>query len=315
MNKEVSVDVMKAFRIHEYGGPEQLQYEDVPVPEPKTGQVLVRVHAASINPIDYKLASGTMRQFMPLNFPWTPGGDFSGVIEAVGPDVTDVKKGDAVYGNTPHGGSYAQFVVASANLIAPKPAKLSDVEAASVPLAAQTAWQGLFDNGHLEAGQTVLIHGAAGGVGTYAVQFAHWKGAKVLVTSSTANVGYLQSLGADQVIDYKTTPFESVAKNIDLVFDLIGGETQERSFQVLKSGGYLVSSTQSPSEEKTKKYNVHGLRMGMQASKKNLMKISELLDAGKIKPVITKTYPVAQAKDAWAEHLSGHTRGKVVLTL
>ena len=228
---------MKAIRVHAYGGPEQLRLEEAPQPKVESGKVLVRIHAASVNPIDFKLASGNMRQIMPINFPWIPGGDFSGIVEEVGSGVTGLAKGDAVYGDASGGGAYAEFYAGPASMIAPKPRRLSDIEAASVPLAAQTAWQGLFDNGRLERGETVLIHGAAGGVGTFAVQLAHWKGAKVLATASSDNVDYLQSLGADTVIDYKATPFESVAKNVDLVFDLIGGETQRRSFGVLKAGG------------------------------------------------------------------------------
>ena len=240
---------MKAIRVHQYGGPEQLRFEDTSAPNPADGQVLVRVQAASVNPIDYKLASGALRQLMPLSFPWVPGGDFAGVVEAVGRGVTTMKRGDAVYGDTPGGSSYAEFVTTGAGMVAPKPGKLNPVEAASVPIAAQTAWQGLFDHGHLERGQTVLIHAAAGGVGTFAVQLAHWKGARVLATASAANADYVRGLGADQVIDYKATRFESVAKNVDLVLDLAGGETQQRSFSVLKPGGRLVSTVQPPSKE------------------------------------------------------------------
>jgi NADPH:quinone reductase-like Zn-dependent oxidoreductase len=306
---------MKAIRIHEYGGPEQLRYEDAPAPQPAEGQVLVRVQAASLNPIDYKLASGAFRQLMPLSFPWIPGGDFSGFVEAVGPGVTAVKRGAAVYGDSPGGGAYAEFVAASASMVAPRPGKLSPVEAASVPLAAQTAWQGLFDHGHLQRGQSVLIHAAAGGVGTFAVQLAHWKEARVLATASAANVEYLRSLGADLVIDYKATRFESVAKDLDVVLDLVGGETQQRSFGVLRPGGYLISAVQPPSQEEAARHRVNALMMRMQASTHGLVQLAELLDAGTIRTVVTKTYPLAQAQEAWRNHMSGHTRGKVVLNV
>ncbi len=305
--------MMKAIRIHEYGGPEQLRYEEAPVPQPSAGQVLIRVQAASINPIDYKLASGAFRQAMPLNFPWIPGGDFSGVVEEVEPNVTTVKRGEAVYGDSQGGGAYAEFVAASADMVAPRPAKLGAVEAASVPLAAQTAWQGLFDHGRLQRGQTVLIHAAAGGVGTFAVQLAHWKGARVLATASAANADYLRSLGADLVIDYKATRFESVAKDVDVVLDLAGGETQQRSFGVLKPGGYLISAVQPPSQEEADRHKVHAEMMHMQARARVLVQIAELLDAGTLRTVVTKTYPLAQTQDAWRNHISGHTRGKVVL--
>jgi NADPH:quinone reductase-like Zn-dependent oxidoreductase len=304
---------MKAVRVHAYGGPEQLRLEEAPQPKVENGKVLVRIHAASVNPIDFKLASGNMRQIMPINFPWIPGGDFSGIVEEIGPGVTGLSKGDAVYGDASGGGAYAEFYAGPASMIAPKPRQLSDAEAASVPLAAQTAWQGLFDHGRLERGETVLIHGAAGGVGTFAVQLAHLKGAKVLATGSAANTDYLRSFGADTVIDYKATPFESVAKNVDLVLDLIGGETQRRSFGVLKPGGRLIATAQPPSAEEAAKHKVEAQMMSMKASTTNLAQLSELLDAGKLKTIVAKTYPLAQARDAWTEIMSGHTRGKIVL--
>jgi NADPH:quinone reductase-like Zn-dependent oxidoreductase len=307
--------IMKAIRIHEYGGPEQLRYEETPEPQAGSGQVLVRVHAASVNPIDHKLASGAMRQFMPLSLPWIPGGDFSGIVEAVGAGVTGVKKGDAVYGDTPTGGAYAQLVVAAAGMIGPKPSNLSHAEAASVPLAGQTAWQGLFQHGHLERGQTVLIHGGSGGVGFFAVQLAHWKGAKVLATGSAANLDFLRSLGADQAIDYKATRFESVVKNVDLVLDLIGGETQRRSFGVLKSGGFLIATAQPASEKDAAEHKVHAMMMRMQASTIDLAQLAKLLEAGTIKTIVSKKYPLSQAREAWADILSGHTRGKIVMEI
>jgi NADPH:quinone reductase-like Zn-dependent oxidoreductase len=254
-----------------------------------------------------------MRQIMPIDFPWIPGGDFSGIVEKVGPGVAGFKIGDAVYGDASGGGAYASFYAGPATMIAPKPRRLSDIEAASVPLAAQTAWQGLFDHGRLERGQTVLIHAAAGGVGTFAVQLAHWKGAKVLATASAANADYVRALGADQVIDYKSTPFESVAKNVDLVFDLIGGDTQRRSFAVLKPGGSLVATAQPPSAEEAANHKVEAKMMQMKATTSNLKQLAELLDAGSLKTTVAKTYSLAQAREAWAEIMSGHTRGKIVL--
>jgi len=306
---------MKAIRLDQYGGPERLRYEDAPAPQPAEGQVLVRVQAASVNPIDYKLASGAFQQIRPLNFPWIPGRNFSGIVEAVGPGVTGLKRGDAVYGDSPGGGAYAEFVATSAGMVAPRPGKLGPVEAASVPLAAQTVWQGLFDHGHLQRGQTVLIHAAGGGVGTFAVQLAHWKGARVLATSSAANADYLRSLGADQAIDYRATPFESVAADVDLVLDLVGGETQQRSFGVLKPGGYLVSTVQPPSQEEAARRKVQATIMSMQPSTEGLTQLAELLEAGAIRAVVTKTCLLSQAQEAWTYQMSGHTRGKVVLEI
>jgi NADPH:quinone reductase-like Zn-dependent oxidoreductase len=304
---------MKAIRVQNYGGPEQLRREDAPVPEPSEGQVLVRVQAASVNPIDYKLASGMFRDRMPLHFPWIPGGDFCGVVEAVGPGVTTPRRGEAVYGDSPGGGAYAGFVAASANMVAPRPGKLNPVEAASVPLAGQTAWQGLFDHGQLERGHAVLIHAAAGGVGTFAVQLAHWKCARVLATASAANAEYVRSLGADEVIDYRATPFESVARDLDLLLDLVGGETQRRSFAVLKPGGRLVSAVQPPPGEEAARHNVRAVVFHMHPSTQSLEQLAELLDAGTLRTVVTHTYPLMQAQDAWRQILSGHTRGKIVL--
>jgi NADPH:quinone reductase-like Zn-dependent oxidoreductase len=303
---------MKAIRYHAYGGPEQLRYEDAPVPTLKAGEVLVRVRATSVNPWDYKLASGAFRNFVPMDFPYTPGGEFAGQVEAVGKDVDHVKPGEAVYGNCPQG-SYAQFVVAPASSVAHKPSSLTELQAASVPLAAQTAFQGLFDHGHLEAGQTVLIHAAAGGVGTFAVQLAHWKGAKVIATASAANADYLKSLGADQVIDYKSTPFDTVVKDVDVVLDLLGGETQTRSFAVLKQGGRLVATSQPPDQELASRHKVSALMMQMKPTAERLKQLAQLLDAGNIRTEVTKTFPLSQAKEAWEYSKSGHTRGKIVL--
>jgi NADPH:quinone reductase-like Zn-dependent oxidoreductase len=294
---------MKSIRVPAYGGPEKLRYEEMPSPQPASGQVLVRVHAASVNPFDFKLASGAFSKFIPMTLPYTPGSDFSGVVEATG---------EAVYGNCPVG-AYAELVSAPSGSIAPKPTKLSHIEAASVPVAGQTAWQGLFDHGRLERGQTVLIHAAAGGVGSFAVQLAHWKGARVLATASASNADYLRSLGADIVIDYKATPFESVAKDIDLVFDLVGGQTQARSFAVLKPGGRLVATSQPPPQDQAAQHKITATMMEMQASTQNLKQLANLLDAGVIRAVVSKTFPLAEAATAWRQMLGGHTRGKTVL--
>jgi NADPH:quinone reductase-like Zn-dependent oxidoreductase len=306
---------MKAIRYHAYGGPEQLRYEDAPVPTPKATEVLVRVRATSVNPWDYKLASGAFRNMVPMEFPYIPGGEFAGQIESVGASVSHLKPGDAVFGNCPSG-SYAQFFAAPGESAAPMPARLTPLQAASVPLAAQTAWQGLFDHGHLEAGQTVLIHAAAGGVGTFAVQLAHWKGAKVIATASAANADYLKSLGADQVIDYKSTPFDTVVKDVDVVLDLLGGDTQTRSFAVLKRGsGRLIATAQPPSQELATRHKVRALMMQMKPTAERLNQLADLLDAGKIRTEVTKTFPLSQTKEAWEYSMSGHTRGKITLEI
>ena len=285
-----------------------MRYEDAPEPKAGQGQVLVRVKAASVNPIDYKIASG----YRPVSFPWIPGGDFSGVIEAIGPGIVGLKKGDSVYGDTPGGGAYAQLVAASADMVAAKPGNLNYIEAASVPLAAQTAWQGLFDHGHLQKGQTVLIHGGSGGVGTFAVQLAHWKGARVLATGAASNLDYLRTLGADEVIDYKKTAFESAGRDVDVVLDLIGGDTHQRSYGVLKRGGYLISTVQPPSEEEARKRGIQAMVFRMQPTRKNLEELATLLDNGAVKITLAQTFPLAQAQEAWKQIMSQHTRGKIV---
>ena len=305
---------MNAIRYHAYGGPEQLRYEDAPVPTTKTTEVLVRIRATSVNPWDYKLASGAFRNFVPMDFPYIPGGEFAGVVESVGANVNNVKAGDAVFGNCPFG-SYAEFVAAPGESVAAMPTNLTPVQAASVPLAAQTAWQGLFDHGHLEAGKSVLIHGAAGGVGSFAVQLAHWKGAKVIATASAANADYVKALGADQVIDYKTTHFETVVKDADLVLDLLGGETQTRSFAVLKPGGRLIATSQPPDQQLASRHKVRATMMQMKPSIDRLKQLAELLDAGKVKTEVTKTFPLSQAKEAWEYSMTGHARGKIVLEI
>jgi NADPH:quinone reductase-like Zn-dependent oxidoreductase len=247
-----------------------------------------------------------------LTLPYVPGGDFAGVVDSMGAGVTGVRAGDEVYGNCPRG-AYAEKVAAPAATVAPKPKRLNFVEAASVPVAAQTAWQGLFDHGHLQKGQTVLIHAASGGVGSFAVQLAHWKGARVLATASGSNVEFVRSLGADLVIDYKTTKFETVAKDVDVVLDLIGGDTQARSYAVLKRGGRLVATAQPPSPDEAAKHGVQAVMMQMQANTDLLKQIAGLLDSGALRTTVSKTFPLAQAADAWKESRGGHTRGKIVL--
>jgi NADPH:quinone reductase-like Zn-dependent oxidoreductase len=308
---------MKAVQIHKFGGPDQLRYEEAPMPEPKLGEVLVRVHAASVNPADAKLAKDALRGFVTVDLPWIPGGDFSGVVKTLGPGIRDLKIGDAVFGSRPTGtqGTSAEFVAVPATTVTAKPKLLTHVEAASVPIGAQTAWQGLFEHGQLEPGQTVLIHGGSGGVGTFAVQLAHWKGARVLATGSADNLDYIRALGADEAIDYQQMRFETVAKDVDLVFDLAGGETQTRSFEVIKPGGRLISTVSPPSEQDAARYEVYAYQMHMQASGPQLAEIAALLDSGAIRTFVTKTYPLDKTADAWREIAGGHTRGKIVLEI
>lgn len=302
---------MKAVRIHAYGGPDVMQYEDAPVPTPGAGQVLVRVAAAAVNPLDAKIVSGAMKQMMPVEFPYTPGFDVAGTVESLGEGVSGFAPGQAVYGFGQ--GAYAEFALLPAATLAPQPKSLSPVEAASVPTAAMTAWQGLFEPGQLQAGQTVLIHGAAGGVGMFAVQFAKWKGARVIATASGDGVAFVQSLGADSVIDYKTTLFESEIKDVDVVLDLIGGDTQTRSFGVLKPNGILVATAMPPSPDDAKSHGVRAVMLNAadKASTALFQQIGDMLDAGQIKTFVSRTIPLSDAAQEAAHH--GHAQGKTVL--
>jgi NADPH:quinone reductase-like Zn-dependent oxidoreductase len=309
------MDTMKAVRIHEYGGPEVLKYEDAPRPQPAAGEALIRVHAAGVNPVDRAIRQGYFKERIPFKLPFVPGWDVAGVVEAVGPGVSRLKRGDEVYGRTDlsREGSYAEYMVARESEIALKPKSVDFVTAAAIPLACLTAWQALFDNAQLTAGQTVLIHGGAGGVGHFAVQLAKIKGARVIATASARNHEFLRSLGADQVIDYNTTRFEDVVHDVDVVLDTISGETADRSYQVIKKGGIFVSILRPPSPEKAA---AHGVRMGhtfVQANVAELGEIAKLVDSGKLKATIEKVFPLAQAGAAHDLNATGHTRGKIVL--
>src|SRR6476646_6151408 len=221
---------MKAIRIHEYGGPEVLKYEDARRPQPQAGEVLIRVHAAGVNPVDSAIRTGHVQEIFPVSFPWIPGWDLSGVVEELGADVTKFNKGDEVFAipDATRNGTYAEYIVARESEVALKPKSLHHIRAAGVPVAAITAWNALFDSAQLRRGQRVLIHGGAGGVGHFAVQLAKRKGAHVIATASARNHELVYELGADEAIDYQTQKFEDVARNIDIVIDPIGGETQER---------------------------------------------------------------------------------------
>src|SRR5579872_6466503 len=306
---------MKAVRIHEYGGPEVLKYEDVPRPEPGEGDVLVRVHAASVNPVDWKLRAGYMKGFLDYKMPMIPGWDLSGVVEAVAPGVTAWKKGDAVYSRPDirRDGSYAEYISVKASELAHKPKSLDHNHAAAIPLAALTAWQALFDAAGLQAGQRVLIHAAAGGVGTFAVQFARWKGAHVIGTASEKNHAFLKELGADELIDYNQARFEDVVRDVDVVLDAMAGETRDRSWKVLKKGGILVSILGQPSQEDAARHGVRGAGVFVQPNQVELEQIGALVDSGKVKPVIEAVLPLKDARKAHEMNRTLHTRGKIVL--
>src|SRR6476660_1234618 len=306
---------MKAIRIHNYGGPEVLQYEDALRPEPQAGEVLVRVHAAGVNPIDWKVREGHMKDFWPHKFPLILGWDLSGVVEKLGIGVSRFKIGDEVYSlpDPTRNGAYAEYIVVREPELALKPDSLHHIRAGAIPLAALTAWQSLFDTAQLQPGQRVLIHAGSGGVGHFAVQLAKWKGAYVFATASTKNQDLLRELGVDKAIVYTQQRFEDVARDVDLVLDLIGGETQERSWSVLKKGGVLLSLVQPPSVEKAKALGVRAAFVAGHPSGAQLTEIAKIIDSGKLKLTIDRILPLSEVRRAHELSKSGHTRGKIVL--
>ena len=308
---------MQAVRIHEFGGLDSLKVEDAPAPEPGGGEVLVRIHAAGINPVDWKTCAGEgVASRLEDPFPFIPGWDVSGVVQAPGAGVSDFRTGDAVCGMVRWpwgGGGYAEYVAAPAVDLVARPESMNDAQAAGLPLAALTAWQALFDTAALQLGQSVLIHAAAGGVGHIAVQLAKWRGAHVTGTASARNEAFLRELGADRVIDYNATRFEDVAGDMDVVLDGVGGEIQERSFGVLKPGGMLVSIRGRPSQDQASARGVRAQHVSVHADAEQLRAIADLAEAGRLAVHVDATFPLEEVRKAHEMSKTGHTRGKVVL--
>ena len=291
---------MKAIRLLEYGG--QLVFDDAPMPTIARDEILVKVKSTAVNHLDLVKASGVARQILPIELPWIPGHEFSGVVELIGSDVAAWAAGDPVFGANGTGAAYAEYLAVKPATIARKPSNVSFEEAASVPVAAQTAWQGIFTHGHLEKGQTILIHGGAGAVGAYAVQLASHAGATVIATASGDDEAYLQSIGASRVLDYRKTQFETaLQEKVDVVFDLVGGDTQKRSFLVLKEGGHLISATQPVSQEEAAKHRVSGEMMRLSPSADVLSRIAGLLEEGTIRPDVATVYALQDAAQAWKD--------------
>jgi NADPH:quinone reductase-like Zn-dependent oxidoreductase len=317
-DRQAGANEMKAVRIHDFGKSDVLKVEDIPVPTLEPGEVLIKVHAASVNPIDWKIREGkfTSKDKLPV----TLGRDASGTIEAVGAQVgaqpLGFQAGDDVFAMLgSHGGGYAEYAVAKVNEIALKPRSIDHVQAAAVPLAATTAWQGLVDHADVQAGQRVLIHGAAGGVGSFAVQIAKARGAYVYGTASSEHLALLGELGVDEAIDYKSTRFEDVVSDVDIVLDLIGGETQERSWKVLSKGGLLISTVSEPSRERAAAHGVRGMFYMSKPSGDELAEIAHLIDSGSVAPVIERVLPLDDARTAQDLSQRGHVAGKVVLSV
>lgn len=307
---------MKAARVLQFGPPSVIEMDDLPRPKPAEGQLLVRVKAAGVGPWDALVREGKskLKQALPLIL----GSELSGVVETVGPEVAGFKPGDEVYGatNTQFTGAYAEYALASAKMMAPKPKRLNFVQAASAPIVSVTAWQMLFDYARATAGQTVLIHGAAGNVGAYAVQLARHAGLRVVATAAFQDREYVRHLGAEQVVDYRNERFEKSVTGADIVLDTVGGETQQRSLHVLKTGGILVSVVSPVPEEIQQRYGIRAEFFYVDVSTTRLNTITELFDTGNLVTDVGTVLPLAEARAAH-EMLAGapHNRGKIVLSM
>ncbi len=308
----MATTTISAIQVHAYGDADQLKLEQIAQPEPQAGEVLVRVHAAGVNPVDWKIRSGALKDFVPQTFPYVPGADLAGVVEKVGPDVTSFQVGQEVFGRSSKG-SYTQYGIAPANALALKPKSLSFDEAATLPVGATTAWQGLFDHGNLQAGQRVLVLGGSGGVGLLAVQFARWKGAHVISTTSTRNVDFVRSLGAETVVDYTKTDVADEIHDVDLVFDTVGGSALTSAWPTLKRGGALITIAGQPDEAKAKELGVRTGRFSAQVSGELLSQFAQLIDEGKVKTVVGVTFPLSDAVQAHKLSQNGHGNGRIVL--
>ena len=304
---------MKAVIINEYGNNDVVKYTDVEIPEPKAGELLIKVHTAGINPVDWKIRNGAGER-LGLKLPIPLGGELAGTIEKLGDGITGFKKGDAVYGIIKVG-AFAEYAIAKEGEVVLKPQSLGFEQAAAVPLGGLTAWQAIFDLAGLTGGQRILITGASGAVGSLAVQFAKAKGAYVIGTASTRNQGFIKKIGADEAIDYTRQSFEELVKDVDVVFDTVGGDTMERSFQTLKKNGFLVTSVAFPSEEGAKQYGIRTARVFCKPNAEELKEISKLVEAGKVKARVATVLPLAEVKQALDLSESGHAAGKIVLKM
>jgi NADPH:quinone reductase-like Zn-dependent oxidoreductase len=304
---------IKAIVAHEYGPPDSVKYEDAPRPEPKENEALVRVIAAGVNPADPLVVNGKYAREFGTSVPLIPGYDIAGIVEKIGPAVTKFKVGDAIYGYPLMGGGWAQYCVVTETEAEPKPKSLSFVDASAVPLAALTAWQSLVSTAGLTSGQTVLIHGGAGGVGHFAVQIAKARGARVIATASTANQDLLRQLGVDVPIDYTKQKFEEIAKDVDVVLDTVGHDLPARTYPIVKKGGIICEIAGSLSKAELEKYGIRGAGISVKPDADDLAEITKLIYAGKIKPVVTQVLPLSEGAKACVQAETHHTRGKVVL--
>src|SRR5437762_3790011 len=308
---------MKAIVVHEYGGPEVLKYEDVPRPEPKEDQILVHVIAAGVNPVNDASRSPKYAKFFGITLPFIPGYDIGGVVERTGAKITKLRQGDSVYAylSLKGGGGYAEYAVATEVEAASKPKSIGFVEAAGVPVVALTAWQASIDTAKLRAGQNILVPGGFGGVGSFAIQIAKARGAKVIATASTAKQDLLEQLGADVAIDYTKQKFEEIEHDVDLVLDPVGRDTLARSYGVVKKGGMVITIVSRCDETELKKHEIRGASLSSHPNAAELTEITKLIEAGKIKPVVSQVLPLTDAARADAQAATHHTRGKIVLKI
>jgi len=314
-NEDQARSSMMAWRVHEFGPPSVMRFERVPRPNPGPNEVLVKVEAAGVGPWDGWIRAG--KSALPQPLPLTLGSDLAGEIVAVGPGVSGLLGGDPVYGvtNPRFIGAYAEYAVASAAMVSRKPSSLTYIEAASVPVIAVTAWQALFDQAQLKTGQTVVIHGAAGNVGAYAVQLARRAGVRTIATAVTDDLPFVRNLGADTVIDYRTQRFEEEVRGADAVIDLVGGETQKRSFQVLRRGGKLISAVSVPDQHVAKSHGVEATFFLVNVTSQYLAEIADLTDSGKLRTRVGAVLPLGDAREAhfMLERIRPQPEGKIVL--
>ena len=311
---------MKAVQISKYGGTDVVQInKNAPKPTISPGKILIEVHAAGVNAIDWKIRAGYMQQMAPLSFPATLGGDFSGILIESGEGVSGFKRGDEVYGQAiilgGGSGTFAEFVSADAMMTAHKPKNTNLVEAAALPLTGVSALQGLIEHMGLSKGKKILIHGGAGGIGTFAIQLAKHLGAYVATTAKTDDIQYVKNLGADEAIDYEKQSFDNLVHDYDAVFDTVGGETYTRSFKVLKKGGTIVSMLVQPRPELMQQYGVNAIGQFTQANSERLSKLARLVEQKVIKVHVDKTFPLEKAGEALAYLQEGRARGKIVIEI
>lgn len=306
---------MRAVQIHQYGGTETLQLEQIDKPKINADDILIQVKSAAINPVDWKIREGYLKDFIPYALPITLGWDVSGIVSEVGAEVTDFEVGDEVFSrpDISRDGSYADYIAVKADEAVLKSTKLDFSQAAALPLAGITAWQCLVDVGQIQAGQRVLIHAGAGGVGHLAIQIAKAKGATVIATASTANQSLLTQLGADEAIDYTKAPLSEQIEPVDLVIDTMGAEVQYKSWALLKKGGMLVSITEQPNEEVAKEHGVKAAFVFIEPSSRILRELNTLVEADQLTPLIEHRFPLEQIVDAHSQSQSGRTRGKIVI--